>query len=131
MEASLCAAYAPRNPLAEFWRGEITLRHLRVLIEGLPTDSALARAVRGPWADREWILWHVESRLRESLSVLAAIASTIQTGRPVQPDYLATPDATPGQLAAQEQKAAQERSAAHEQRAAARQLEMDLIPREE
>lgn len=35
------------GPLAAYWRGEITLRLLRVLVEGLPPDSATARAHNG------------------------------------------------------------------------------------
>jgi hypothetical protein len=31
----------------EYWRGEITLRKLRVLVEGLPPNGALARAAAG------------------------------------------------------------------------------------
>ncbi|WP_086746192.1 hypothetical protein [Streptomyces scabiei] len=33
--------------MAEYWRGEITLRKLRVLVEGLPPDGAVARAAAG------------------------------------------------------------------------------------
>jgi len=33
--------------VAEYWRGEITLRKLRVLVEGLPPNGALARAAAG------------------------------------------------------------------------------------
>ncbi|EFL01584.1 predicted protein [Streptomyces sp. SPB78] len=47
VEADLCHHYAPRDPIGEFWRGEITLRQLRVLVEGLPPDGALARAAAG------------------------------------------------------------------------------------
>jgi hypothetical protein len=65
IEASLCATYSPRNPIQEFWRGEISLRHLRVLIEGLPPDSYLSRVARGSqWGDLEWILHSVDSQMR-------------------------------------------------------------------
>lgn len=43
MEAALCATYAPRDPIGEFWRGDLSLRGLRVLIDGLPPDSAMHR----------------------------------------------------------------------------------------
>ncbi|WP_215456680.1 hypothetical protein [Streptomyces sp. ATCC 21386] len=33
--------------MAEYWRGEISLRKLRVLVEGLPPNGALARAAAG------------------------------------------------------------------------------------
>jgi hypothetical protein len=39
--------YHGRDPIAEFWRGEITLRKLRVMVEGLPPDGALARKLAG------------------------------------------------------------------------------------
>lgn len=35
------------GPLAAYFRGDITLRKLRVLVEGLPSDGALGRAVTG------------------------------------------------------------------------------------
>ncbi|MFF9088655.1 hypothetical protein ACF1BE_19925 [Streptomyces sp. NPDC014991] len=39
--------YGPGGPLAAYWRGEITLRWLRVMVEGLPPGGALSRAVSG------------------------------------------------------------------------------------
>ncbi|EPH40847.1 hypothetical protein ABT390_36550 [Streptomyces aurantiacus] len=39
--------YFGGDPLAAYWRGEITLRKLRVLVEALPPDSATARAEAG------------------------------------------------------------------------------------
>lgn len=40
-------AYGPGGPLAAYWRGEISLRLLRVMVEGLPPDSATGRAGKG------------------------------------------------------------------------------------
>lgn len=49
--------YAPRDPVAEFWQGRITLRKLRVMVEGLPPDGALARAASGsPWTATQYQL---------------------------------------------------------------------------
>jgi hypothetical protein len=49
--------YAPRDPVAEYWRGEITLRKLRVMVEGLPPDGALARRAAGHhWGHGEFML---------------------------------------------------------------------------
>lgn len=49
--------YAPRDPVAEFWQGRITLRKLRVMVEGLPPDGALARAAsRSPWTRADYLL---------------------------------------------------------------------------
>jgi hypothetical protein len=39
--------YGPGGPLAAYWRGEISLRWLRVMVEHLPPDGALARARAG------------------------------------------------------------------------------------
>lgn len=47
--------------LAEYWRGEITLRKLRVLIQGLPQDSAAHRSATDgqTWTWVEQILWQM------------------------------------------------------------------------
>lgn len=47
--------------VAEYWRGEITLRKLRVLIEGLPQNSAVHRARTDgqTWTWVEVLLWHL------------------------------------------------------------------------
>jgi hypothetical protein len=43
--------------VAEYWRGEITLRKLRVLVEGLPPNGALARAAAGHhWQHSDYLL---------------------------------------------------------------------------
>lgn len=39
--------YGPGGPVAAYWRGEITLRWLRVMVEGLPPAGAVGRAVNG------------------------------------------------------------------------------------
>lgn len=47
--------YGRGGPLAAFWRGEITLRLLRVMVEGLPPDGALARTAAGHhWTQSDW-----------------------------------------------------------------------------
>ncbi|MFF0139331.1 hypothetical protein ACFYRN_23155 [Streptomyces sp. NPDC005227] len=49
--------YQGRDPIREFWRGEITLRKLRVMVEGLPPDGATARAVAGHhWRHLEFMI---------------------------------------------------------------------------
>lgn len=56
--------------MAEFWRGDITLRHLRVLVEHLPPGSAFHRAVNGhAWTDVEYLLAIVADRLGENTFV--------------------------------------------------------------
>lgn len=50
VEADLAHHYpghGPGGPLAAYWRGEISLRWLRVMVEHLPPDGALARARAG------------------------------------------------------------------------------------
>ncbi|AQW55298.1 hypothetical protein ACIQPP_05615 [Streptomyces violaceusniger] len=46
VEADLIRYYGG-DPLAAYWRGRITLRKLRVLVENLPPDSATVRAANG------------------------------------------------------------------------------------
>lgn len=70
MEASLLQAYAPRDPLSEYLRGEITLRKLRVMVNGIPAtpDTPLGRIINGPWSDRERLL-HVMAETLMNLDV--------------------------------------------------------------
>ena len=65
MEASLLQAYAPRDPLQEVLRGEITLRKFRVMVEGIPHTAAtpVGRIINGPWSDNERLLHSVASAL--------------------------------------------------------------------
>lgn len=105
------ATYAPRDPLAEYLAGRITLRKLRVMIEHLPPDSAWHRARGGPWRDTESLLWSIESRLRDltvathNASAVTVAAITRRQARfAPQPKYLTTPprpvddDAEPTQV---------------------------------
>lgn len=56
--------YAPRDPIREYWQGRITLRKLRVMVEGLPPDGALARAASGsPWGATQYQLAEIADRL--------------------------------------------------------------------
>lgn len=90
--------YAPRDPLAEFLAGKITLRKLRVMIEHLPPDSAWHRHRSGPWSGQEWLLWNVESRLRELLvathnGAAATVGAIVRKQAPMvqAPKLLPTP----------------------------------------
>jgi len=52
VEAALIAEYPGRDPIAEWWRGEITFRKLVMFVDGLPLTSAMHRAERGhDWSD--------------------------------------------------------------------------------
>lgn len=82
LEARLCKAYAPRDPIREFWQGKLTLRGLNALIGGLSA-----------WSDREWLLWNVESRLRDRILQ----AHNAIDEHPISQDdisYLPNPDET-------------------------------------
>jgi hypothetical protein len=68
--------YSPRDPVAEYWRGEITLRKLRVLISGLPPGGIAYRAVNGHgWTEPEALLADlIDATNRVSHSVFKAQA---------------------------------------------------------
>lgn len=88
-DASLQATYSPRDPIAEFMRGEISLRQLRVLGEGLPESSAVIRAMRGhTWTDLEYLVMNVAN----GITLMRAEAPAIHTGkRPAKPDLIKPP----------------------------------------
>lgn len=96
MEAALLQVYAPRDPVAEAIRGEISVRQLRVMVEHLPAGSAYERATRGPWTDSERLQLSIESRLRDVLSQLAYMAAAFKSaykvsGEPADPTYMHEP----------------------------------------
>jgi hypothetical protein len=74
------------------FRGDLTFRGLRVLIDGLPADSAFVRAFQGTsWRDSEWILHDVSSQLRV---LNASLANTFRKegATPIEPTFLPTPN---------------------------------------
>lgn len=95
--------YAPRDPLSEFYAGDLSLRKLRVMIEHLPPGSAWHRARSGPWTDTEFLLHDIDSRLREVVvgvqNAAVAIVSTLagkHAGSPAPPPkFLPLPPAPP------------------------------------
>lgn len=42
--------------LRDLWRGHLSLRRLRVLVEHLPADSALASVIGSGWTVRDFLL---------------------------------------------------------------------------
>lgn len=69
-------AYSPRDPLGEYFREEITLRQLRVMIEHLPPDSAVHRAARGhAWLEREYLLAETADAVRTLIAITVAVNS--------------------------------------------------------
>ncbi|MFJ2113124.1 MULTISPECIES: hypothetical protein [unclassified Streptomyces] len=85
--------YGRGGPLAAFWRGEITLRLLRVLVEGLPPDGALARASAGhPWTQLDWSA----ADTRDLLELLFIAFANVHRGEKAQPIPWPEPSWRPG-----------------------------------
>lgn len=62
--------------MAAYFRGEITLRQLRVLVENLPPDSALHRAARGhTWTDDTYLLAEIGDAVRDHATYTVAVNS--------------------------------------------------------
>lgn len=87
----MCATYAPRDPIGEFWRGELSLRSLRVLIDGLPPDSALHRKYpeSAGWTQDT----HVLASLIDSVAVLTELtrAANSEDGKFNMPERFPRP----------------------------------------
>lgn len=68
--------YAPRDPIGEYWRGQITLRQLRVMVDHLAPDSPVHRTARGhTWQDAEYLLATVADAVRTLASLTVAVNS--------------------------------------------------------
>lgn len=79
--------YGPGGPLAAFWREEISLRLLRVMVEQLPPDSAVVRAVRGThWTTGDYHL----ANAADELAVLTT--AFLNVHRPENQSALPWPD---------------------------------------
>jgi hypothetical protein len=109
--------YGPGGPLAAYWRGEISLRWLRVMVEHLPTDGALARAAAGhDWAHRDYAAWDTRDLVE---LLLVAFLNANRDPDKSQPLPYPKPSWRPGDplpedtRAADEQRAAQRREAYH------------------
>lgn len=88
-DAALQATYAPRDPVGEFLTGRITVRQLRVLLEGLPPDSAFHRSYRdNDWQDSDWIARDTNSNIR---LLLWTVQSALSKGSVPRPDLLPSP----------------------------------------
>lgn len=71
--------YHGRDVLAEYFREEVTLRQLRVMVEHLPPGSAFHRAVRGHgWQESEYLL----AETADAVRTLAAITVAVNSKRP-------------------------------------------------
>lgn len=128
VEADLIAqypGYGKGGPLAAFWRGEITLRLLRVMVEALPPTSATARAARG----HDW--QHADYALQDTADLLALLVTQFANAHrdPDKSTPLPMPEPgwRPGDPLPEEQSAADDerREAARD---AYRRITQQLIP---
>lgn len=106
MEASLLQVYAPRDPLGEFLREEITFRQLRVMVEGLPLDPStpLGRVINGPWGDLERLAWDTANHLR-GLEAMFYNAHKKKSAVPAEANPITPPPQTRYQRKARNRKA--------------------------
>lgn len=61
----MCAVYAPRDPIAEFWQGRLSLRALHALIVHMPPDNVFYRALGDGWTEGERLTHDVGDMLRD------------------------------------------------------------------
>jgi len=128
-EAALLAEYH-RDYIAEFWRGEISLRQLRVAIEGLPPGSAMHRAAGYTWGEIEHLIAGLVDVNNATFELLRAANSDENNNTYRPPELLPRPGAsTPAEIAAADRHAAkkQERELAA-RRAAMQPLIDQLLP---
>ncbi|MFG3140757.1 hypothetical protein ACGFZA_31700 [Streptomyces sp. NPDC048211] len=102
--------YTGRDPIAEYWRGEITLRKLRVLVEGLPPTGALGRAITGsPWGTVEYQLAELLDRVGRMEIDFRNANRAEKSPQQEYPDRIPRPgDPSPKQKAKAEAKAQSE-----------------------
>lgn len=87
-----------------------------MLVEGLPPDSALGRAINGTsWQDREYLLHDIDSRIRDLFALAYNIHRDPKTA-PMTPDYIDRPRTPRDEAIEAEQQAleAERRSAAND-----------------
>lgn len=84
-------AYPGSDPIRDVLTGTISLRRFRLMVEHLPPGNPLALARFGQrWSDTEALLWQVESRLRELLSLTYNVHRGVDQ-QPHETDYLPRP----------------------------------------
>ena len=83
-------AYPGSDPIRDVTTGRISLRRFRLMVENLPPGNPLYRARFGDWADSEALLYAVESRLRDLITLTGNINR--RAGSPArEPEYLPRP----------------------------------------
>src|SRR5690606_5722819 len=76
----------PIYPLGAFFRGEITLRQLRVLVENLPPDCASATRERGhDWTRRDYLAAEIADATRFLYALTAsAYGANVPAPEPIE-----------------------------------------------
>ena len=75
----MCAAYAPRDPIKEFWQKRLSLRALHALIVHMPPDNAFYRALAGDgWSESEWLLHDLGDMLRDIQKTITQCAPFVE-----------------------------------------------------
>jgi hypothetical protein len=115
------------GPLAAYWRGEITLRLLRVLVEALPPDSATARAHNG----HAWqALDYAAADSRDLLALLFTAFVNANRDPKKRPMPWPEPGWRPGDPTPEQAEAANERGRA-QARAAYEHITAQVLPGKE
>ncbi|MGW2742377.1 hypothetical protein [Streptomyces sp. NPDC001450] len=112
------------GPLAAYWRGEVTLRLLRVLVEALPPDSATARAHNGhTWQPLDY----AAADTRDLLSLLFTAFVNANRDPKKRPMPWPEPGWRPGDPMPEESEATAERDRA-KARAAYEHITSQVLP---
>ena len=75
----MCAVYAPRDPIKEFWQKRLSLRALHALIVHMPPDNAFYRALAGDgWSESEWLLHDLGDMLRDIQKTITQCAPFVE-----------------------------------------------------
>ena len=81
------------SPVIACLRGDITVRMLRVMVEGLPPDPVLLRDLgESPWLEQDWMLYDIANHIR-ALHVLTYNVNR-GTSSPMQYEPLPMPGST-------------------------------------
>lgn len=94
--------------IAAYWRGEISLRQLRVLVEHLPPGSAAHRAAGYTWAELEYLVAELLDVNNSTWELLRAANSEDTTYKP--PDRIPRPGAGTGEEQSAREKARERRT---------------------
>lgn len=103
LEAALCAVYAPRDPIQEFWQGRISLRALHALIVHMPPDNVFYRAIAGDgWDESEWLLHDLGEMLRDIQLTITQCAPFVE--RPLEEEDIRPRTRPPAVVAAESKR---------------------------